>query len=52
LKRNEVTACLYQKRAGIFASMKKYILKVIIMTSGGALLGALLGYLGQCAGST
>jgi len=32
--------------------MNKRFLKIIIMTSGGALLGALLGYLGQCAGST
>lgn len=32
--------------------MKKRVLKIVITTSAGALLGALLGYLGQCAGST
>jgi len=32
--------------------MNKRFLKVVIMASGGALLGALLGYIGQCAGST
>ncbi|MDA3903850.1 MAG: DUF6132 family protein [Desulfuromusa sp.] len=32
--------------------MKKRLLKLVVMTSAGALLGALLGYLGQCAGST
>ncbi|MDX2479910.1 MAG: DUF6132 family protein [Desulfuromusa sp.] len=32
--------------------MKKRLLKVVIFISAGALLGALLGYLGQCAGST
>jgi len=32
--------------------MKKQVLKVVITTSVGALLGTLFGYLGQCAGST
>ena len=32
--------------------MKKRLLKIFILTTGGGLLGLLLGYLGQCAGST
>ena len=43
-------SCL--KKNGNYGSMNKRFLKVVIMASGGALLGALLGYIGQCAGST
>ena len=32
--------------------MEKRFLKIVIVTSAGTLLGTLLGYLGQCVGST
>lgn len=32
--------------------MKKKIIKIIVVTSIGVIGGALLGYIGQCAGST
>jgi len=32
--------------------MKKNILKIVVMTGIGAASGALLGFIGQCAGST
>ncbi|GEM_PF-1068206 len=32
--------------------MRKKLLKIVLMTVIGVIFGALLGYLGQCAGST
>jgi hypothetical protein len=32
--------------------MKNRAVKILVMSSGGVVLGFLLGYLGQCAGST